>query len=103
MAKNTNGVILALLAGIITGVGIGILLAPDKGENTRKKLKNTLGKSKADWLEEYDRLLASLKDKTADSVSGFQEALESLIAKEEQNTEQLIAALEQKLAQLKNS
>ncbi len=102
MSDNTSGVILALLAGLVVGAGIGVLLAPDKGENTRQKIKDTFGKSKEDLLEEYEKLLASLKRKTTDTVSDLHEALEELISKEGRSTESMIAALESKLEQLKS-
>jgi gas vesicle protein len=31
------------LAGVVVGVTVGILVAPDSGANTRKKLKEKLG------------------------------------------------------------
>ena len=37
---NQNGkLLLGLFAGVVAGVGIGLLLAPEAGEKTRKKLK----------------------------------------------------------------
>ena len=36
--------LLGLIVGAAVGSVIGVGLAPDKGENTRKKLKNTLSK-----------------------------------------------------------
>lgn len=101
MSDNTNGVILALLAGIAIGAGIGVLLAPDKGENTRQRIKDTFGKSKEDWIEEYEKIVASLKHRTSDSVSDLHEVLEELLLKEGRSTESVIAALEKKLEQLK--
>ena len=41
MASKSSESILALLAGAAIGVGIGILFAPDKGSNTRDKIKNS--------------------------------------------------------------
>jgi len=41
---------LALVAGIATGICIGLLIAPDKGSETRKKLAETT----SDWA---DRLM----------------------------------------------
>ena len=39
MAKTAN-VLLGLAAGTAIGVGLGILFAPDKGKNTREKIKD---------------------------------------------------------------
>jgi len=41
MANSTGKLITAFLAGAAAGAFLGILLAPDKGENTRKKVKKT--------------------------------------------------------------
>jgi gas vesicle protein len=35
-----------LIAGIALGIGIGLLIAPDKGSETRKKLADSAG----DWM-----------------------------------------------------
>lgn len=39
--NNMRNVIIAALSGIATGTVIGLLLAPDKGTKTRKKLRKT--------------------------------------------------------------
>lgn len=53
MSKNVGKV----LAGIGLGIGIGMLIAPDKGSETRKKLKNKL-----------DDMCNSLKNIDADEI-----------------------------------
>lgn len=56
--NTTAKVIAATLAGVATGLALGILFAPDKGSETRKKIS-----------EGYNDLSETLKDKIADLVS----------------------------------
>jgi len=64
---------LGFLTGIAVGIGIGILLAPDKGSKTRKKLADTAGdlldklKSFADTGEEDEQGPSRRKSKTSHS------------------------------------
>ncbi|MCF6242346.1 MAG: YtxH domain-containing protein [Bacteroidales bacterium] len=41
MESGTGKIIAAFLAGAAAGASLGLLLAPDKGEETRQKLKET--------------------------------------------------------------
>ena len=70
MNDNTK-VVVALLAGLAAGAALGILFAPDKGEETRDKLSESLknlGDSiKETAAKEVDNLV-SLKDKVVDSI-----------------------------------
>ena len=49
MAK-TGNVLLGLAAGLAVGVAVGVLFAPDKGEETRRKIKDGVS-DKADKLK----------------------------------------------------
>ena len=91
--KNVNG-ILALLAGAAIGVGLGILFAPEKGSETRQKIKDGFddlknqAKSKMDFLE--DETKEDLKD-----------SIEDLLSNSSYKAEEAITFLEEKLAELK--
>ena len=73
--SSTGKFIAGLAAGVLAGVALGILFAPDKGSETRRKLKEK-GKGLADDLKEAfeqgmeklsdlkDDLEQSIKDKT---------------------------------------
>jgi gas vesicle protein len=79
----TSRVILGVLAGVAAGAIIGVLMAPDSGENTRKKISsksqdvmddlksrfNTLVDSFASLKEEVRDNIAMAKNKAADTVN----------------------------------
>lgn len=55
----TNGkVVLSVLAGVAVGAILGILFAPDKGSETRKKIVGKGHKMTEDVKEKLDKLLA---------------------------------------------
>lgn len=59
----TDKVILGILGGLAAGAILGILFAPDKGEKTRKKIKNK-GIDYADELKyQYDEAANNLSKK----------------------------------------
>lgn len=44
--KNTGGVLAALLGGAVVGAALGLLLAPEKGEETRSRIVDTFDTTK---------------------------------------------------------
>lgn len=42
MANSTSKLMLAALAGLAAGIGVGMLIAPAKGSKTRKRLKKRI-------------------------------------------------------------
>jgi len=59
---NNSKVLLGILAGVAIGGALGILLAPDKGTETRRKI-----------IEKGNDLGGSIKDKFGDIVDGVKE------------------------------
>ncbi|WP_395050219.1 YtxH domain-containing protein [Flavobacterium sp.] len=60
---NSSKVLLGVLGGVAVGALAGILLAPDKGSKTRKKIMNK-GKDFADDMKEkFEDLYENVADK----------------------------------------
>lgn len=61
---NSSKILLALLAGAAAGVAIGILIAPDKGSESRKKLTDTAKKLADTLLTKAEETLDEMSGKT---------------------------------------
>jgi gas vesicle protein len=70
---NTGKTVLAVLAGIAAGAALGILIAPEKGSETRKKILQKggdLANLVNDKLDQkFDELLSAVIGKTKKSAS----------------------------------
>lgn len=76
--KNTGGVLAALLGGAVVGAALGLLLAPEKGEETRAKIVDTFDTTKekvVDALKKRGINLdkSDLEDLVDDIKSGVEE------------------------------
>ncbi|WP_018341772.1 YtxH domain-containing protein [Cytophaga aurantiaca] len=65
---SSGKVLLGVLAGVAVGALVGTLLAPDKGSETRKKILDKGEGYVDDLKDQFDELLAALKDKYADKA-----------------------------------
>ncbi len=62
---NTTKIILGLAAAAAAGAAIGMLMAPEKGADLQKKLKD----GASDWLTQLTSLIASGKEVAAKFTS----------------------------------
>ena len=65
--SNQSKVILGLLGAVAAGVAIGILIAPEKGSEMRKKLKKTTG----EWADSLGQIFNRTKDEVEELTSNL--------------------------------
>ena len=73
MTSNTK-IILGMLAAAAAGAAIGILLAPEKGSELRRKIKDGID----EVMEDVSELLALGKDEMKNMYKGAQEVEQEL-------------------------
>ena len=101
MANKLGNTVTALLIGTAIGAAIGILLAPDKGSNTRKKIIDGLDHDKQDLKNKFESASEEIKSKMDDVKFDLEETYENLVSNLSYKTEDVISFLETKLADLK--
>jgi len=60
---SSGKVVLALLAGVAAGAVLGILFAPEKGSDTRKKLSGKSNDLKESMKEQFNQFLDDISEK----------------------------------------
>lgn len=102
MTNDSGNTLLALLTGAAIGAGIGILYAPDKGTKTRKRIKKRAMETTDDLTSRISHAKEELT-KTAEAKKvDFEQKLEETISNMSYKADDIIIALEKKLADLKN-
>ncbi|MBO9640954.1 YtxH domain-containing protein [Siphonobacter aquaeclarae] len=96
MSKSTR-TLLAFLTGAAVGASIGILYAPDKGENTRDRLAFRLSK----YREQLQRLIADLVDSADLPESLAKTEGQKVVDDAREKAERLLADVETLMGQIK--
>jgi gas vesicle protein len=99
--SNTGNKFLGLLAGTAIGTTLGILFAPDKGANTRRKIAEQAENTKNSLTESAHELKGKLASKLRVGERTLEERVESIVSDVSYKTEDVINTLENKLRELK--
>ncbi len=71
----TSKLLLGIVAGVAAGTVLGILLAPDKGSETRKKIREKGGEFTDGVKEKYNSIADTVKEK----YEGMKQGIEGLV------------------------
>ena len=74
----SNKSFFSLLLGLAAGAAIGILYAPDKGKNTREKVKRAAAGNLDDLQEGAENLESEIEDKAEEAKEDFKDMGEKL-------------------------
>ncbi|MFN8354662.1 MAG: YtxH domain-containing protein [Spirosomataceae bacterium] len=96
MSKSSK-TLLAFLTGVATGAVLGILYAPDKGENTRNQLSFKLTK----YREQLQKLIADLLDGQELPESLAKTEGKKVVSEAREKAEKLLSDVESLMGQIK--
>lgn len=72
----TSNVVLGIIGGLAAGAALGILFAPDKGSNTRKKIAKKSSDIKDNLKDTFNDFISNVEDKYKDLTSKASDTLD---------------------------
>lgn len=101
MSDNSSNALLALLAGVAIGAGLGILFAPDSGQRTRQKIRDSFDEYAGELQQQLRDLEQRIRTAAGEKREHWQDAVDEWQSEAAQDAETAIAQLEARLEQLK--
>jgi gas vesicle protein len=101
MSNNTGQTLIALLTGAAIGAGIAILYAPDKGINTRRKIRKESKRLQRDLESKIDHVKEAVGSKASKVKQTVSDRLEEVVSDASYKADDVLEALEEKLKALK--
>lgn len=99
--SNNGNTVLGILAGVATGAILGILFAPDKGSETRRRIAEEAELRKNQIADKAIELKDSLGNTISSHKENLDHQVESIVTNASYKAEDVITTLEAKLKELK--
>lgn len=100
MSKDQTKVLLAAALGAVAGLALGVLFAPDKGSETRRKIKDSIGEQKDKIAQKIQELL-QLADSQKITKEQLDETVDEIVSKADDGAAEILRTLQEKLDNLK--
>lgn len=98
---NTGTTFLALITGAAIGAGLGLLYAPESGEETRKKLGDNAKKAQENLNKKYKETSSNLSQKARQAKVDFDSRLDETLSSASSKADEILSGLESKLEELR--
>lgn len=98
---NTGTTFVALLTGAAIGAGLGMLYAPDSGEQTRRKIGENARRTQDNLNKQYRETSSNLSQKARQAKMDFEHRLEDTLSSASFKADEIIDGLESKLEELR--
>lgn len=99
--QNSTNTVLGILAGTAIGGLLGILFAPEKGSDTRRRIADQAAATRDSLAEGADHLKHKVVDNLSTKKDNLENRLEEVLSDTKYKAEDVIGQLEKKLSHLK--
>jgi len=99
--SNTKNLITGIIGGLAVGATLGILFAPHKGSKTRKLIKKSADEAKDTVVHKTQEFKDQLSHVFHSKKDEFEDELDRMVNNMSGKADDVINALEHKLAELK--
>lgn len=98
---NNGTALLTFITGAAIGLGVGILYAPDSGDETRRKIGKTARRAQDDLNKKYRETSSELGSKANRAKGEFERKLEETLVNASDKADHILEGLEEKLEELR--